>query len=257
VKSKLIFIGAIVCALLFIGFLSRSLQMRVWEEVNAKQPQLQLKSLEGGLGQGITIGLLGGFRSLIADGLWLQTNHKWEKSDLPATQTLIKMVTVVDPRPTYFWINGSRMIAYDMPMWRIEAFGRFEDVPLSIRDRIIREHSLLAVEYLERALLHHPQSSILHFEIATLYQRKLKDMQKALEYYRLAALQIDAPFYMGRLYGEMLRQSGQPEKAYKWLIALHPSLPRDDIWALSDLVLEKIRELEGQLNVNLEERYGP
>jgi tetratricopeptide (TPR) repeat protein len=242
---------------LLTGILSKPLELKIWDKVKAAQPQLQLKDLEEGLGQGITIGLLGGFRSLVADGLWLKTNNAWEQRDLPATQTLIGMVTSVDPRPLYFWINGARMVAYDMPMWRIEAVGRYEDVPASVRDRIMGEHGILALEYLETGLLHHPEDPILYVEMAMIYHRKLNDMQKALKYYRLAAIQPEAPFYIGRLYAELLRRAGQTKKAYQWLITLYPILPKGNIWAMPDVVLRKIRELEEELGIEAENRYQP
>ncbi len=254
-KSNLVFIGSIIGWLLLTGILSRPLELKVWDKVKAAQPQLQLKNIEEGLGQGITIGLLGGFRSLIADGLWLKTNNAWERRDLPATQTLISMVTAVDPRPLYFWINGARIVAYDMPMWRIEAVGRYEDVPISIRERIMGEHGILALEYLKEGLLHHPQDPILYAEMAMIYHRKLNNMKTALEYYRLAAIQPEVPFYIGRLYAELLRKAGQTEKAYQWLILLHPTLPKGNIWAMPDVVLGKIRELEEELGIETEDLY--
>jgi hypothetical protein len=257
VKSKFAFIGCIIGWLFLTGILVRPLEQKIWSRVQTVQPQLQLKNLEEGLGQGITIGLLGGFRSLVADGLWLKTNNAWEERDLPATQTLIGLVTAVDPRSLYFWINGARMIAYDMPMWRIEAFGRYEDVPVTIRDRIMKEHGLLALEYLETGLSHHPEDPIIYAEMAMIYDRKLNDGQTALEHYRLAAVQPKAPFYIGRLYAELLRKAEKTEEAYQWLITLHPTLPKDNIWAASEVVLGKIREIEGELGIAEENRYQP
>ncbi len=103
-----------------VGAAVRPLETPAWTKIKAAQPAFNFKSIEGALGQGLTVGLLGGFQAIVADFFWIRTNTVWETYDLPATQTYIKLVTAIDPRPIYFWQNGSRMIAYDMPNWRID-----------------------------------------------------------------------------------------------------------------------------------------
>ena len=107
-------------ALLGAGAVLEPAMRPLWQELRAGQPALRLEDVESGLGQGMTLGLLGGFRALVADLLWLEVNHQWEQYDLPATQTLIRTTTAIDPEPLVFWINGARMIAYDMPVWRMD-----------------------------------------------------------------------------------------------------------------------------------------
>ena len=67
------------------------------------------------------LALLGGFRALVADGTWIRMYDVWEERDLPVVDTLIRLVTAIDPRPLYFWLNGARIMAYDMPDWRVAA----------------------------------------------------------------------------------------------------------------------------------------
>ncbi len=220
-------VGVVVIAILVAtGWAIRSFEEPTWRVVRAQQPAMKLDSLQGALGQGVTVGLLGGFRAIVADFFWIKTNSLWEESDLPATQTLIKIVTAIDPRPLYFWLNGSRMIAYDMPHWRIIAKGGYDAVPPAEQKRIDSEQSTVAINYLREGFAYHPKSPAIYLEIANVYLNRLKDVAVAAEFYHEAALQPDAPYYAARIYGELLRRLGRKAEAYAWLKQLYPTLPR-------------------------------
>src|SRR5688500_3946230 len=94
-----------------------------WTTARAREPALRLDSSMAAAGQGVTLALLGGFRALVADALWIRMYVLWERRDLPGTQTLIQLVTAIDPRPVYFWKNGARIVANDLAAWRIDAAG--------------------------------------------------------------------------------------------------------------------------------------
>lgn len=204
------------------------------------------------------VGLLGGFRAVTADFLWVRTNAVWEEQDLPATQTLIRLVTTVDSRPLIFWINGARMIGYDMPVWRLDAAAaKGGPVPRVVERRIVEEQVQAAMDLLERARTYHPDEPLLLIEMAGLKYRKLGDLAGAAELYRQAALMPDAPYYAARIYAELLKQLGRDREAYDWLVSVHRGLPADDPMALSGIVLGRIRELEDKLHIPLQSRYMP
>ena len=261
--------GCLVVAVLAVtGWVTRPLEAPAWQWVRAQQPALKLESLQGALGQGVTVGLLGGFRAIAADFFWLKTNSVWEDRDLPATQTFIKLVTAIDPRPLYFWLNGSRMIAYDMPNWRIINAGGYATVPQTVQRRIDEEQAAVALKYLNEAYNYHPDAARLDVEIANVYLNRLKDKAKAAEYYRRASLRSDGPFYAGRIYAELLRKLGRTTEAYAWLRQLYPQLPKTVdkanginefkvLSAMAPLVLERIRELESELNLPKEQLFSP
>jgi hypothetical protein len=274
VKSDLAVYRRVIGGLLVVGVLAitgavvRPFEEPAWQFVRGKQPALKLDSLQGALGQGVTVGLLGGFRAIMADFFWIKTYAVWEDSDLPATQTFIKLVTAIDPRPLYFWLNGSRMIAYDMPNWRIVEEGGYAAVPQARQRQIDEEQSAVALKYLREAFGHHPDAALLHVEIANVYLNRLKDVESAALSYRLAAQQPGAPFYAGRIYAELLRRMGRNAEAYAWLKNVYAKLPKavDEAAgvsefqvrsALAPVVLERIRELESELNVPETEVYKP
>lgn len=250
----------VVAALTVAGLALRPVESPAWESLRADQPALKLDSIQGALGQGVTVGLLGGFRAIVADFFWLKTNSVWGDNDLPATQTYVHLVTAIDPRPLYFWLNGSRMIAYDMPNWRIQAAGGYDTVPQSVQRKFDEEQSAVAVDYLKSGLGYHPDEPLLYIEIANVYLNRLKDNATAAEYYLKAAQQPDAPHYAARIYAELLRRMGRNREAYDWLKKTYAELPKGSdasFTAVPEVVLERIRELEKELGIPESEAYQP
>jgi hypothetical protein len=194
---------------------------------------------------------------VMADLLWLRTNALWEDRDLPGTVAAIKLVTTVDPRPVGFWLNGARMIGYDMSGWRIDAAGGPETVPESVQRRVEAVQAQMALAYLEKALAAHPRHPLIYVEMANLHLHRRGDHAAAAACYRLAAEQPGAPHFAARIHGELLRQLGRDREAYAWLVALHPKLPLDDPAAAPTLVLTRIRALEAKLGIPSAERYRP
>ncbi len=241
------------------GLALRPLEDPAWAAQVRQQPALQWRSVEGALGQGITLGLLGGFRALAADLLWLRANASWERCDIAGTHAALAVVTAVDPRPVAFWLNGARMIGYDMPFWRIEALGGEAAVPTSVVRHVMDEQARAAIAHLEKAFVHHPDDPLVHIEIANLQLQRLDDLAGATEHYRRAAVQPAAPFYAARIYAELLRRQGRDRAAYDWLVALHPRLPSvaANPYGMADTVLARIRELEERLALASAARYQP
>lgn len=249
----------VVAVLIAASIALRPVESPAWEALRAGQPALKLDSIQGALGQGVTVGLLGGFRSIVADFFWLKTNSVWSENDLPGTQTYVHLVTAIDPRPLYFWLNGSRMIAYDMPNWRIQAAGGYDTVPQGVQRKFDEEQSAVAVDYLKSGLGYHPDEPLLLIEIANVYLNRLKDNATAAEYYFKAARQPDAPHYAARIYAELLRRMGRNQEAYDWLKKVYVDLPKGPdapFTAQPDVVLERIRELETELKVPADQAFA-
>ena len=248
--------GLVVVLGLFVaGLALRPVEGPAWEKVRGQQPALRLESLKDALGQGVTVGLLGGFRAIVADLFWIRTNSIWETNDLPGTQTSIKLVTAIDPRPFYFWLNGSRMIAYDMPNWRTDKAGGYDAVPEAVKRRFEEEQSAVAIKYLETALDFHPENPLLVLEIGNIHLNRLKDVETASRYYLRASRHPEAPYYAARIYAELLRRLDRRQEAYEFLKALYPTLPKGDMMAQAEVVLDRIREIEGELNIPDAQRF--
>ena len=209
-----------------------------------------------GAARWIDVAIPGGLRALAADGLWLKLYVAWAARDLPRSDMLIRLVTMVDDRPLDFWINGARMIAYDMSEWRLSSLdGGW--IPAEVRRRIVEEQACAGLRHLEAAFASHPDNAAIWVEMGNIQLYRRGDLGLAAGCYRHAAEAPDAPYFAARIYGELLRRLGRDQDAYDWLRRVHARLPVDDQAAMSSLVLRRIRDLERRLKVGVQEQYMP
>jgi hypothetical protein len=256
-NSKAASSAVIIAVLASAGAALDRVAAPAWTAARARQPALRLDSSVAAAGQGVTLALLGGFRALVADAVWIRMYVLWERRDLPGTQSLIQLVTAIDPRPVYFWINGARILANDLAAWRVEAAGGYESVGPAVESRVNREQGRVGIAHLEAAMAHHPARAELWIERANIELHRMRDVEAAAESYRRAWEQPRAPYYAARLHAEMLRRAGRKEAALTFLVQLHPTLPPGDDGAARETVLERIRELERELSVPAEKAYRP
>lgn len=189
-------------------------------------------------GSGGTLAVLGGMRSILAGGCWLRANLAWERRDAVATTALVHLTVAADERPLTFWLNGARMLAYDLPAWRSEG------APAAVRQRFAAEQAEAAIAFLERGLVASGPSAEFYVEMANIRLRSLGDREGAARLFRLAAEQPGAPYYAARIHAELLRELGRPDEALAWLRLILPGLPADDPAAQRAVVLARIKGLE-------------
>ena len=249
-------ICAVLLVLVVLGVATRPIEAPAWQIVKSRQPEMNLEAIEGALGQGLIVGVLGGFRAVMADFLWIRTNTIWERRDRVKLDAMVRLVTTLDPRPEFFWINGARMIAYDVPNWRIKEEGGYTDVPESRQQALDREQAGQAFAMLARAREFHPNKAKLYLEVGQIYLNRLKDVPNAAKWFLLASQQPDAPYFAARIYGELLRREGKNAEAYYFLKQLHLDLP-DDPYAQKPIIYDRILELEEELKVPVWQRFQP
>jgi tetratricopeptide (TPR) repeat protein len=189
-------------------------------------------------GSGGTLAGLGGMRSVLAGGFWLQANLAWERRDAAATTTLLHLTVAADERPLTFWLNGARMLAYDLPAWRAD------DAPAAVRQRHAAEQAKAALAFLEQGLVAHGPAAELYVEMANIRWRALGDREEAARLFRQAAEQPGAPYYAARIHAELLRELGRSAEALAWLRQILPGLPAEDPAACREVVLARIKGLE-------------
>lgn len=254
-KSKLITFVVVVIGLALTGLAMRGIERPLWAALRAEQPALRLDSTGVAAGQGVTLGLLGGFRAIVADFTWLRVHVIWEQRDLAATETMLRLVTAIDPRPLYFWENGARIVGFDLTAWRIEKAGGYDAISKAEQDRIAAEQARLAIKRIDEAMKFHPKSADLWIDRAIFELNGLHDTAAAAESYRRAWEQPGAPYYAARLHAELLRRLGRKAEALAWLIKLYPQLPAAD--EATPVVLGRIRDLEKELRVPTMQIYRP
>lgn len=226
----------LMLALIVAGFLLRALELQLAGPAVFRSEQLLTLAGRGGV-----TSVLGGLRSVVADGYWLQANLAWERRDAAAMEAFLGLTVAADERPLYFWLNGARMIACDVPAWQPVA------APLAVRRRAGAAQAHRALRWLEQGLRWHGADSAFHVEMANIHLRLLDDPETAARCYRLAAEQPGAPYYAARIYAELLRSLGRPAEALAWLRQLLPGLPDADPAARREVVQARIRALEQEL----------
>ncbi len=200
-------------------------------------PSAQLRRL-GGSG---VLGIMGGMRSAVANGFWLRANLAWERRDATETVALLNLTVAADERPLYFWLNGARMLAYDLPAWRVTA-----EMPEAVRRQAALEGVEVAHTFLVVGLRAHPDSAELMIELANIELRVRGDRATAAEWFRRAAEQPGAPYFAARIHAELLRSLGRTDEALAWLQRILPDLPADDPAATRTVVEQRIKALEAE-----------
>lgn len=196
-----------------------------------------------GIGSTGLLGVLGGMRAVVASGLWLRTNQAWEKQDAAETGALLRLTVAADDRPLYFWLNGARMLAYDIPTW-VATPGQ----PEAAQRKAARHGAAAAHVFLESGLSAHPRSPEILIEMANIQLRAGENPELAAQLFRQAAEQPGAPYFAARVHGELLRGLGRPEEALAWLRGILPNLPVNDPAAARAVVEQRIKALEAELD---------
>ena len=241
-----------LAVLLFSGSLLNPLEKKLWGSVEENILPSNINSSAANASEGLVLATLGGFRSIFADIQWLQTMVSWENEEKEKTIANIQFTLALDPRPIFFWLNGARMIAYDMRHWESENF--------SYNERHEEESRLakLAIEFLLLAKAYHPDNVSIPIEIAHIYLNRLSDFETAAEYYHKAYTEYeDAPYYVGRLYAQILSHIGKFQEAYQFLITIYRELPSEDFYSHKPIVLSRIRDLEKILGISIKDRFKP
>lgn len=183
----------------------------------------------------------GRWRLVVADWSWVRADLAWEGRDEARSRGWSRLAVAAAPTVDYFRLNAARMHAYDFPAWR-EA--REPGAPAALRARWRRESAAEAIALLTAEGAPTAACLIEAGNIA-LYARR--DPASAAEFYRRAAETPGAPWHAGRIYAELLRQTGRPREALAWLRGWWPRLPADDPAAQRELVAARIAELEREL----------
>ena len=236
-NSKPVRIGLTLGLLAAVTFCLRPLEQRLAGPGGGRGTHLA-----GLAGHGGVLAVLGGMRAAVASGFWLRANVAWEQRNAAATAALIQLTVAADERPVYFWLNGARMLAYDLPEWQLTG-----PVPAALRRGVNAEHAQRAIIFLEKGRQWHGGDAVFPIEMGNIHLRRTGDLDAAAHYYRQAAVQPGAPYFAARIYAELLRKLGRSREALDWLRQILPGLPPTDPAAGRIVVLARIQALEQEL----------
>ena len=236
-----------------------------WEEkIAQEQDRLRYgsvamtRSLRDQLSQGLTIGVLAGLRSVVADFVWIDVTVAWEKYEWFKMDSLINLCTSLQPRSVTFWDYGGWQLA-----WNVSIAAEW-DVALQ-KNPLRRMHDSRfwigkGLDLLKRGIENNPQSYQLWERTAQCYYQRLKDYKMAAYYYHGAALQPGAPVYLERFESYMYEDAHDDVDAYAAWKGLWERLTpaqREEKQHWKEKIEAHIRGLENKLNVPPEKRVFP
>jgi tetratricopeptide (TPR) repeat protein len=206
---------------------------------------LDLREQVGQLG---FIAALSGFRSLVADALFIQAHVAWERTEWGRVLLLFRQATTLQPRAVLFW---------DMAAWHMAwnastaAMNDRAQPRLALRIKAAREYFQLGKDFLERGIKNNPDRPELYEALARLYRDKYEDHEHASEYFAKAANLPNAHRYARRFAAYELAQSaGHEREAYGELRALYDSGEQERLPTL----VRRLKELEIKLDIPPERR---
>lgn len=232
---------------LLLGWLVSPLDRSIANQLGQRSDVESLRSLESQFGQGISVAILGGYRSVAANLVWLSKNGDWEQRDIAGTLGKIALSTSIDPRPELFWLDGARVIANDMPTWVIGANHTDQLTETEEGRAIARQFAHRALSFLGESRSAHGANPAIYLEEAMILWKKAKDPGAAADRFEKALKTGNAPYFAYRVYAQLLVEMGRKRDALDLLRAHYRELPDNSVEAMKPVVAERIRTLANEL----------
>jgi hypothetical protein len=238
----------------------------IWEQRIAHEQDLlryngapMTRQLRDELGQGLTIGVLSGMRSVVADLVWLNVTTAWMNEDWFKMGGYINLCTALQPRAPVFWDMGGWQLAWNASV--AAAQDRTQPNPLR-RLKASRFWVDRGLEIYKRGIENNPTYWRLWRDTAQLYDQRLKDYRTAAYYYRKASELPDAPAFLERAPAEMFDHThlNDPQTEYAEWVALWKRLTPEQKARkehTAGRVESEIRRLEQKLSIQKEKRIFP
>jgi len=209
--------------------------------------QLDL-SLREQIGQLGFIAALSGFRSIVADVLFIQANTAWERTEWARVLLLFRQVTTLQPRAVLFWDMAAWHMAWNAS---VAAVNDRAQPKLALRVKAQREYFDLGKDFLERGIRNNPEKPQLYEALARLYKEKYNDHAHASEFYAKAAAAPGAPSYDKRFAAyELSYCDGREQEAYRELRRLYEMGEQERLPTL----ISRLKFLESKLEIPPEQR---
>ncbi len=243
--------GAIIGALLLLfGALRLPIEGSLTEQHRSAyfhQARLGL-GLREQIGQLGFLAALSGFRSLVADVVFIHAHVAWERTEWGRVLLLFREATTLQPRSVLFWDMAAWHMAWNASVAALQDRTLPND---AVRRKAQREYIELGKDFLERGIRNNPDRPQLYESLARLYKEKLQNHAAAATYYARAAALPDAPEYDKRFAAyELSFAPGHEREAYAALRRLYDEGEHQRLPTL----LTRLKFLEEKLAISLYER---
>src|SRR5438034_2591801 len=200
------------------------------------------------LGQLGFIAALSGFRSIVADMLFIQAHVAWERTEWGRVLLLFRHVTTLQPRAILFWDMAAWHMAWNAS---VAAMNDRTQPRLALRIKAQREYFALGKDFLERGVKNNPDRPQLYEALARLYKEKYKDHERASEFYAKAAALPGAPTFNRRFSAyELSYCEGREREAYDGLRRLYDEGEKERLPTL----ITRLKFLENKLGIPQDQR---
>jgi hypothetical protein len=199
------------------------------------------------IGQSAFIAVLGGFRSVIADLLFIDAYSAWERTDWTYLLLRLRQATELQPRAILFWEMAGWHMAWNAGTAALEDDSKSP----AARHRLQHDYLELGKDFLVRGIAHNPEKPQLYEALARLYRDKFHDHARAAENFEKAARLPGHASYDERFSAyELSYCEGREREAYARLRALYQRGEKERLPRL----LNQLRAMEERLKVPANER---
>ena len=236
--------------LLMFGFVRFPVEARLTREHQAARfgnVKLNL-GLREKIGQLGFLAALSGFRTVVADFLWIDANTAWQQVEYGRMNLLLKTVTTLAPRNANFWEESAWHMGWNAS---VMAFNDPKQPSIARRLKAQREYFLLGKDYAEGGIANVPDSYALYQRLGFLYADKLHDHCAAATAFGRSAGCPHAPAYEKRFAAyELSACPGHEREAWQRLRALYDMGPQERLPTLE----KQLKAMEDKLQLPQEQR---
>ena len=221
------------------------------------QGMTMTRQMRDDLGQGLTIGVLSGMRSVVSDIIWLYVTDAWQHQEWFRMGGYINLCTSLQPRCTMFWVIGGWHLAWNASIGASEDIHQTNELKKLKATRFWIDKGL---EVYLRGIENNPEYWRLWADTGLLYQQRIKDYYRAAYYYEEATKRPNCPIYYERFPAIMYGLAGDDWKAYEaWKTLWFRLTPaeKEDRLHWKEKIESNIRQLESKLSIPKEKRVFP
>ena len=205
-------------------------------------------SLRERVSQNEFIAALGGFRSLVADVLWIDAQTDWEKVEYGKMNVKFGTATTLVPHNIMFWDMAGWHMAYNASVAVMEDP---KEPKLAIKKKRQREYFNLGRDYIEHGIANNLQAHDLYQMLAKIDSEKLGDHLASSAAWDKAAACPHALGYEKRAaVFELAKVPGHEREAWQRIRALYDLGEKERVPTLE----KDLRELEEKLQLPPEQR---
>jgi hypothetical protein len=234
-------------ALIFILAAFLPLKLRMEAACDRIAPGTLSLGLREQVGQSAFIAVLGGFRSVIADLLFIDAYSAWERTDWTYLLLRLRQATELQPRAILFWEMAGWHMAWNAGTAALEDGSKSP----AARRRLQHDYLELGKDFLVRGIAHNPEKPQLYEALARLYRDKFHDHARAAENFEKASRLPGHASYDERFSAyELSYCEGREREAYDRLRTLYQRGEKERLPRL----LNQLRAMEERLKIPANER---